>query len=552
MFERLSKMNTIVEIINNPYQQRVKVLINGKAASVYSDIEKYNGEPFYYWCDRILKDIYEECNREPFILRYCSRKEENAIMAIIAKESPYCIEFTSSEHIRSHTLLDRIKMLNNIFKEEGLESRIHYSKRIVFCISELFKNIEKDLVELEVANSFCTINSHIEYCNNFNGGYKDDDIIFITDTEDISAYIDKLNIKKGFCIILGDDRKFLHKKDGVFTYRTTKEALFETIYECLLLSPLLEIFNRCIREIPRETYRRREKEFEKLQSIDIKVIPQIEQGLIEVGEKKRINFVSDISGITIDISKLHFSYSEKGIVRCDGKYVEGIGEGETLLSIMREGELIPCATIKCEVVKRNRINKIKIDEKHLVLGEGDSAKLNYMFMPPDADNVHLIKWNSDDENVAKIDQNGNIRAIKPGRCSLICKAEKVFDKCECTVLAHLKKIEIKTKEIIMQYGYRQEIEINTEPKNCIDDQIEISSLNMRIANVVGRTISAIGIGQTKIVVQNRQHTVRQEIYVRVVNEKEFKKIQKQNKKSSRISKKGFFKRLFTQMKNKDF
>ena len=55
-----------VELINNPYTQRLRVLINGKAASEYTGMERFIGEPFVYWCDKIFEAVYEECNRQPF------------------------------------------------------------------------------------------------------------------------------------------------------------------------------------------------------------------------------------------------------------------------------------------------------------------------------------------------------------------------------------------------------------------------------------------------------------------------------------------------------
>ena len=52
-------MVTRVELINNPYKQQLRILMNGEAVSVYSNLEKFMDEPFSYWCDRILEG-YEE------------------------------------------------------------------------------------------------------------------------------------------------------------------------------------------------------------------------------------------------------------------------------------------------------------------------------------------------------------------------------------------------------------------------------------------------------------------------------------------------------------
>ena len=90
--ERHEEMETRVELINNPYMQRLCILINEEAVSVYSNLEKYMDEPFCYWCDRILDDIYEECNRGVFRLHFRSRREELEIMEKLVRNYPYCVQ----------------------------------------------------------------------------------------------------------------------------------------------------------------------------------------------------------------------------------------------------------------------------------------------------------------------------------------------------------------------------------------------------------------------------------------------------------------------------
>ena len=306
------------------------------------------------------------------------------------------------------------------------------------------------------------------------------------------------------------------------------------------------MFCDCIKSISLESREKYNEEIRRLQSIDIHIIPKPDVTTIEVGKSSRIQFFSDIEGYQVDISQLRFSYSKNGIIYCNGLCVEGLSSGETQLNIFKVGEKIPCASIQYTVIKRNRIKKLKIEEEYLTIGEGSSEKLSLTFLPVDADNVHSIKWESDNEKIAKVDSYGNVRGVKKGTCIIRCFAEQVSHSCKCIVMPHLQSITVESNEIYMYYGQEKDIKINLKPDNCIDDQIIISSMDMKIINVIGRTVKAIGIGKTKIIIQNKQNTVRTEVIVQVLTEKQFKKLQKKQERSKEklIATKGRFSKLF--------
>lgn len=542
-------MGTRVEIINNPYIQRFRILINGEAVSVYSNLEKYIDEPFCYWCDRILDSIYEECNGGDFSLHFCSRKEELEVMEKLAQSYTHCTQYSSSPLIRPTSLLERIKNLNNIVR--GVRSSGHhiFIKDVLFVLPESLKRLEADLSGLEVKNSFCQINSRVVYYHNYSKKSCDADTLFlISDDLDIKKHIQRMEIRNGFGIELGTEKIFKEKIDDLFVYESPEESIFEIIFECLLLSPLLEIFCSCISTLSPEIKERYSEKLEELQSIDLKLIPVPEKTTIEVGKSSRIQFKTDIDGYKVKSSQLHYSYSEKGIIHCNGLLVEGLKAGRATLNIFREGEQIPCASVDYSVIQRNRIKELRIEEECLTIGEGDCVRLNVIYLPTNADNVSSIEWKSDNEKIAKVDSSGCVRGVSKGSCIIRCFAEQVSARCQCVVKPHLKTILTDTKEIELIYGQEKEIKINLKPENCVDDQISFCSMDMQIVNVVGRTLKAIGIGTTRVIIQNKQETVRTEIVVHVMTEKEYRKLQKEREKGvssiQEKEKKGLLSRLF--------
>lgn len=528
-------MKTKIELINNSYTRRFQIRINGEPVSAYSNLEKYMDEPFCYWCDKIFDEIYEECNNDNFYLHFQSRKEELVIMEKLAQDYPYCIQYSSSPLIRATSLLERIKDLNTLIRTAHLSAYPVFNKQVLFLLPESMKHFESDLRELEVKNSFCQIKSVVMYYQEYILKRLNADIIILfSDGKTIEESMQRLNVHRDFGIHIGNKKEFLRKKEEMLIYETKEDTIFETVFDCLLLSPLLDIFYDCINSLPVKVREKYKEELERLKSISLKIIPIPENTMIEVGKSSRIQFKTDMKGYEVKESQLYYSYSEKGIIQCNGFFVEGIRAGKATLYIYKEGEHIPCADVVYTVIKRNRITELMLEDEVIQIGEGDHIRLNYTFLPKDADNADLIEWSSDNNTVATVDSYGNLRAVGKGTCMIRCYAEQVSASCRCTVKPHLKSIIPESTEIVMVYGQEQIIKIKLVPENSIDNIIVLASMNMQIVNIVGRTVKAIGTGSTRIIIQNKEETVRTDIMIHVITEE--KKDTKKEKKKSWLSK----------------
>lgn len=543
-------MDNKVELINNPYTQRLRILINGEAVSVYSNLEKYFNEPFSYWCERILNDIFEECNQAEFTLHFQSRDEERIVMEKIVSNYPHCNQYSSSSFIRKTSLIERMKVLSGIIKQLDIREYKNIRKTAVFIIPESLQELEDDLLELEVRNCFCQIDTAVTYLKEFQNKKMNFDVLFLILEQGMQEeYIKKHQIREGFVIVLGDRNRFCNKINDVFVYESSKEDIFQTIFECLAFLPLAQAFYECISSIPVYVKNKYKKKFDELESIDWQVIPKLENTTIELGKSSRIQFETDMIGYTIKGTQLRYSYTPDGIISCNGMLVEGKKVGKATLHIYKEGEQLPCANVDYRVILRNRITELHMEEKRIEIGEGDRMNLSYSYYPPNADNTDKIEWHSDNTDIAVVDNKGRVTAKGIGKCILRCFAEQVSASCDCVVKPHLKKITLESRELDMIYGGEYTLNVQLFPENCIDDTLKIASMNMQIANVVGRTIKAVGMGNTRIVIQNKEETVCEEIQVNVYSEKDYKKLTKQKEKnlqleSSGEKKKGLFSKLF--------
>lgn len=531
-----------ISLINNPYTQKLRILINGEEASTYSNLVKYMDEPFMSWCGEILDACYEECNREPFLLEFESRKEEMAVMEKLASEYPNCARFTIRKPERDDSLQIRMKTLNNIIRESG-ETRIHSSEiSVIILVPDDMQDWIEDLKEIDVKNAFCNVSVDVKGYQEGSRIWDNYDVgILLHTSPSPQDTLNKLQITRGYSIYYSESGSgFIGINNGVYSYKAGEEQLFDTIFECLLLGPLMNSFIKCITFLPDNILRRYHTELEVIKSISYRVIPQVETNSIESGTSVRIKLINDITGKPVD-EELIFKYSKEGIVNCDGMYIYGLHPGNTSLSIYKRGEMNPCAGVDFSVYSRNRITKLSLEEDYIYIGEGDAYKIGYSFLPEDADNIDSITWNSDNPNVATVGTDGTVEGKSRGECTIRMIADRVSTSCYCVVKPHLVSVESDYSELEMVCLDELDIPIRQYPDDCIDDEIVINSLDMQVVNVVNGRMKAVGPGTTTVVIQNVEATCRWDIVVHVYTEQEMKRLEKQRE---REEKKANRRRLF--------
>lgn len=86
--------------------------------------------------------------------------------------------------------------------------------------------------------------------------------------------------------------------------------------------------------------------------------------------------------------------------------------------------LIPRDLVKAE--------SITLDKTSMDLLEGSSDKITSTVLPDDATNKKVI-WSSSDESIAKVDENGNVTAIKEGQATITAKVENTDLTATCKV-----------------------------------------------------------------------------------------------------------------------
>lgn len=166
-------------------------------------------------------------------------------------------------------------------------------------------------------------------------------------------------------------------------------------------------------------------------------------------------------------------------VSSDGS-VTAIGPGTTAITAAAAGGAI---TSKCVVTVLSPALAIKISDSRLNLEEGEEATLSASVFPSDATQSTLT-WRSDKPEVATVDQDGNVRAVKAGVAVItVSVSETVFETCTVTVVSRVTGISFDVDELEILPGESHQLKVTVLPENASVPDVNWSSDNAKVAKV---------------------------------------------------------------------
>ncbi len=89
------------------------------------------------------------------------------------------------------------------------------------------------------------------------------------------------------------------------------------------------------------------------------------------------------------------------------------------------------ATYEATAISKH-VTGISLDKPSLSISKGMTAKISATVSPSDATNSSIV-WTSSDESVAKVDQNGNVTAVKEGSATITAKTNDGGYTASCAV-----------------------------------------------------------------------------------------------------------------------
>lgn len=139
-------------------------------------------------------------------------------------------------------------------------------------------------------------------------------------------------------------------------------------------------------------------------------------------------------------SNIKFNIENEEIIEYkNGLTIEAVSAGETILTIItKEGNVLKNINVKVKQIP----TKIEVNKEYLIIKKDKTEQIKVNVLPYDLENKNVI-FSSSNENVATIDENGNIKGISSG------KAVVTIETVETPIITkqiNIKVINVETKD----------------------------------------------------------------------------------------------------------
>ena len=175
-------------------------------------------------------------------------------------------------------------------------------------------------------------------------------------------------------------------------------------------------------------------------------------------------------------------------------------------------------TIYIDYLKVSLSPAASIPEK-LDLESGETVTLPVEYGPEDIDE---ISWESDNPDIAEVDNNGNITAKSAGTTTVRVtlnsdKYGTAYAECEVTVKVSIAEVRIVPPEVTLSVGEEKQLSIVTTPDGVSYERLEWTSSDTEVVTVDSNgKVTALSAGQadiTVIVFQNAEIQVSNTITI---------------------------------------
>ena len=170
----------------------------------------------------------------------------------------------------------------------------------------------------------------------------------------------------------------------------------------------------------------------------------------------------------------------------------------TILATTVDGAL----TATCVVKVLQHANELNLNKSTLTLKVGESEKLQATVIPSNADNKNVV-WTSSDENLATVDAEGNVTAVKAGQVTITVTSEDnpdIKSTCAVTVVQPVTGVTLAESTYTMEtIGESVQLTATVLPEDASNKTLNWSSSNNAVCMVSNGKVVAVGNGVAVII-----------------------------------------------------
>ena len=170
--------------------------------------------------------------------------------------------------------------------------------------------------------------------------------------------------------------------------------------------------------------------------------------------------------------------------------------------VMNHGSASATLTIASAPVA---VSSITLNENTLALTVGRSETLTATVLPDNAADKN-VTWVSSDSEVATVDANGKVTAVKAGNATITVSVDSnpaLTDTCEVTVTDQtysVTGVALAPDKAVMYVGDTKNLTVEFTPSNATNKNVTWKSSDEAVATVVDGVVTAVGKGTATITV----------------------------------------------------
>lgn len=227
------------------------------------------------------------------------------------------------------------------------------------------------------------------------------------------------------------------------------------------------------------------------------ITPTVDPLMVPLGEFKKVRY--NFSPAYLEKSGFVFESSnpEVATVNRSGQ-AKGISLGECTITITSARDESIKAALTVKVVKP--VEKVRLNETKVKLKAGDTFQVTYTCLPENATEKTAV-FESSNENVATVDENGVITAVKKGtsKISVISADGQARNTLQVTVVEMPTSVTFKQPEYTLAVGRGIKLKPKVAPSSANDRSVVWSSSDEGVATVDNSgNVKARGVGDVII------------------------------------------------------
>ena len=225
------------------------------------------------------------------------------------------------------------------------------------------------------------------------------------------------------------------------------------------------------------------------QSCEVKVYRPIEsiklsQSLLTMKKGQTASLIATNTPSTNTYDCYDWKSSDETVAKVDSAgNIEALDAGSSVITCMAMDGTEEYAT--CEVIVTVPVDSVTFNEDTLDLQVGTTTKISFTVSPENASDKSVI-WECSDESIAKVDQQGNVEALKGGSSVITCTSvDNPNAKAECTVnvVVPITGISLDENNVNIEKGHSKKLIPIPEPSDTTEDDYIWESSDEQIATV---------------------------------------------------------------------